>query len=257
MEARFLEAAHPMADGDHLPSTQSPPDWLGDAVRNTAGELRLFAETLWGITVRPMRFAQAWADGTQRALNPLAFLATAASFTAAAMQILGWGQDDVSFGQQVVLAVGPFLPYATAGVLAHVALLGVRPRRRVLDSLAIGLFAGGPALVGYVLVSVGLTVHWLVLGRPHATNGLLSSLSAGAHRTWHALMWLVVASFLRSLWLGLAGLHRGRWVVAGLATVFAIGVLAVLLGTLGRHGPFGFQLAFYWNHGDWNFDLHD
>jgi hypothetical protein len=252
-----------MADGggELRVEEERPPDWVRDAVRHTVEELVLFSRTLWGITVRPMAFARAWAEGRERALNPLAFLATAASIVAAWKPILGWlgygENEDASFVRQVILAVGPFVPYAAVGALAHLLMLGSRPRRRLADAIAIGLYAGGPALVGYCLILVGVTVHWMLIGSPHVEDGLINAMSPRANAAWRAAGWLVVAAFVRSFWLGLAGLHRGRWVAAGAATLLAVVALAFALGAHHESGPFGFQPVIEHTPYGWDYGVHD
>jgi hypothetical protein len=136
-------------------------------------------------------------------------------------------------------------------------MMAATPRRRLLDAVAIGLYAGGPALIGYVLNVTGITIHWLALGCPHATHGLLTVMPPEARRFWWGLMWLVVVLFVRSFWLGLAGLYRGRWVACGAATIVAVFALALALGRLDEHGPFGIQLIIVHTPNGWDYGLHD
>ncbi len=219
------------------------------------------------MTVRPKSFAQAWAERREEAINPLAFLATCASLVAALFQggqILGFtGDANQSFGNQLLQSAGPFLPYAAVGALAHVALLRVSPRRRLLDSVAIGLYAGGPALVGYVLLGIAPLrgVALFPADRTRTMTGILkrSVIPLAIARRFDALQKFVVLSFVRSLWLGLAGLHGGRRGIAALATLFAMGALALVLGKLHLHNaPFGIQLVVEHRAGSgWSWSLSD
>lgn len=255
-----------MASPALTPQTSSPthrsPDWLADAVRSTIDELRLFARTLWAITVRPRSFASAWVGGREAAVNPLAFVATTSSLLAAMIQTVQWlglpGQE-LSFAAQLLRSLGPFLQYAAAGALAHAVLFAVRPRRRLLDSVAIGLYAGGSALVTYVLVMlVPLIVIWLLHGRPDTHGGpLLSILSpVGISRMWK-LGWVVVLVFARTLWLSLVGLRGGRWVASGLGVVVALAALAVFFGKVPLHDSCGMHVVAARGPAGWQVGLED
>jgi hypothetical protein len=181
-------------------------------------------------------------------MNPLAFLATCASLITGMIQALQWlgfslGEPE-SFGAELLHSAGPFLQYAAAGVLAHVALVAIKPRRRLLDSIAVGLYSGGPALIGYFLFSIVMTILWISMGRPDTHHhGITSVLSADAGHRVQWSLWIVVVFFVRSLWFGLAGLHRGRWIACGVATFASMMVLALILGRLNLHGTLGAQLV--------------
>src|SRR3954453_17773050 len=58
-----------------------PPEtrWLRDSLRATQDERALFAITAAAVTARPAQFGATWARGERRALNPLAFMATASA----------------------------------------------------------------------------------------------------------------------------------------------------------------------------------
>src|SRR5437868_2595935 len=65
---------------DELPAArQQSPDWIAKAIRNAGAEVKLVLQTAWGFAKHPGRFASLWVEGRQRALNPLAFLATSAT----------------------------------------------------------------------------------------------------------------------------------------------------------------------------------
>ena len=233
----------------HPREAGAPPNWLADAVRNVLGELRLFGRTYWGITVHPMRFAEEWASGRSRALNPLAFMATSGSLLAGlhqVMSLLGYPTGGDSFAAQILESIGPFAQYAVIGVLVHVALLGVKPKRRLLDSLGIALYAGGPAMIGYVVSLMTTFAEWVYIGKPDPHGkGMWSVLPALADKIDGLMLWGVVLLFVRSLSLGLAGLRQRRWVATGLATIAAMGVLAAVLGQTDVDGPYGIQVILY------------
>ena len=82
-------AAEPVAVVAAVPEvSSSEPNWIVDGIRHVRDELVLFGSTAAAVTLHPARFAEAWANGTRRALNPLAFLATAVGFTWP-MKVLG------------------------------------------------------------------------------------------------------------------------------------------------------------------------
>jgi hypothetical protein len=246
-----------------MESEPAPPNWLRDAVRGSVHEARLFVRTLWAITFRPSRFTNAWAEGRAQAMNPLAFIATCASLLTGLVEVLQRfglpvGEHE-SFGAELLHSAGPFIQYAAAGVLAHVALIAIKPRRRLLDSIAVGLYSGGPALIGYLLWSIGLSIVWIHLGRPDTHgNGMLSMLSVTARHRVAMSEWIVVIFFVRSLWFGMAGLHRGRWIACGVATLASMMTLALILGRLGIYGTIGAQLVIVRGaSGGFAFDIHD
>ena len=243
-----------------VPRRDEAPDWIRDAARGAREEVRLYLRTLWGISARPSRFARAWADGTERGLNPLAFMATTASLFTGVTQLVGWlgfeFSSGGSFGRDLLQAVGPFVQYAAAGLLAHLALFAMRSRRRWRDSLAIGLYAGGPAFVGYLLTVLASALLWVALGRPPA-QALYAVMPERVRPALWALMVSSFVLFARSLCLGLAGVHNGRRVAAGLATLFALSVLALVLGRFEVHGPLGLQYVLFHTPRGWRFDVHD
>src|SRR5207245_10400764 len=58
----------------HPPAAAGEPNWIADGARQVRDEIALFLVTLRDFTLRPGRFAAEWADGSRRALNPIAFL---------------------------------------------------------------------------------------------------------------------------------------------------------------------------------------
>jgi hypothetical protein len=67
----------------------------------------------------------------------------------------------------------------------------------------------------------------------------------------------VVALFVRSLWLGLAGLFGGRRALAAGATASAVIALALALGAVHESGPYGFQFVIERRDGGWWPGIHD
>jgi hypothetical protein len=242
-------------------TTSGPPDWIRGALVSALDELRAFARTLWGISARPTSFIRAWCEGGERALNPLAFAATSAAIVALATTVLGWlgygSGGEGGFLSDVVHQTGPFVQYTVVGLLAHPPLAFAKPRRRLRDTVAVALYAGGPALCGYVVLYVALAALWLLHGRPPVANGLSTMLGPWGRRVVLAGGYSVIALFVRSLWLGLAGLYGGRRGPTAAATAFAVIALALALGAAHESGPYGFQFVIERRDGGWWPGIHD
>ncbi|HEY2511158.1 MAG TPA: hypothetical protein VGI39_09890, partial [Polyangiaceae bacterium] len=200
------------------------------------------------------------ASGKSRALNPLAFMGTCASIQALLFQLTtlcGHPVGGDSFVAQIFASIGPFCQYVILGVLVHLTLLWQTPRRRLLDSVGIALYAGGPAMLGYI-ASMTLTLgQWVYFGRVNAPQGMWSVLPDRLVAFDTDLLWGVILIFLRTLWLGLAGLRGHRWITCGIGTLAGATMLALLLGYLDAHGSFGPQMVIVHSRSGWRMGLQD
>src|SRR5438067_6518133 len=175
-----------------------PPEWIRDAVGRSAAEVRSFVRTGALFTARPGKFAREWAEGRLRALNPLGVLATGAAVLAVARALLDWvvsrSAPEGGVWKQLADAVAPFIHYAVLGLLCHAVLRVLGSRRKLSDSLAISLFAGGgPGVLTPIVVYLSGAVLWMASGRPDViASGLLGSLPHGAARV---LLWVSLAGY--------------------------------------------------------------
>jgi hypothetical protein len=161
MLARDQPDAQPSeAPGDDT----APPDWIREAWRLTLADFRAFARTAATLVAHPRRFAAAWAAGRERALNPLAFLATSAAVLGGAQALLGHTasveQAKPHLPHAVIVAVGVFLYVGYAAVVGTLgaALVGAH---------------GSRAWKGVAAIAAALAVSGVVYGfwRPPATIG--------------------------------------------------------------------------------------
>jgi hypothetical protein len=237
------------------------PDWIVDGLRQVAGELKLYARTSLEFTLHPRRFAGEWASGARHALNPMGFLATTLGVLGPALVGLGriTHEDDApsSFRADVLGTITPFAFYLLLGTIEHAILRLFGSRRRLRDSWAMALYAGGGPSTTSTLVVCALAAVVALAGGPTHINSFVGVSPA---------MWLLIASavgaqlfFLTSLALSLWGLHQPHgirlWHVL-LATVGALVASAILFGVLDPPGKFGIHLvvrlrkvAGHWGYG--------
>src|SRR5438132_9210100 len=145
-----------MDELDAEAAREQSPDWIAEAIRNAKGELALFARTAIGFSLHPGRFAAGWVAGKERALNPLAFLATSAALLTGLRAVLAAtykvNAPDAGLVGQVADVLGPYAHYALLGVIAHGVFRLTGSTARLRDSLAVALFAGGgPAAIAELL----------------------------------------------------------------------------------------------------------
>ena len=238
-------------------SDAEPPDWIRDGLRQFTDEVRLFVVTLWAMTVRPARFARQWASGELRALNPLGFLATslavAAPATVVFMYLVHKDARPSSIWRDALGALTPFGYYLALGMLQHAVLRLSGSRRRLRDSCAMALYAGGgPAMVTQLLILVGMYVYFRITGR----TGVESFDQPGAIPFTVAAV-LSFALFFTCLARSQAGLHARDGIRRGqvaLASIVALLVTAQLFALFDPPGNFGLHvvLGYGHRHGEWN-----
>jgi hypothetical protein len=231
-------------------SQAATPDWIADGVRASVAEVAEYLRTVVAFTAQPGRFATEWASGERRAMNPMGFLAAALGVLAPALVVIGRLEapsDDspASLLADAAGAVAPFAYYLLIGSLQHGVLRAFGSRRRLGDSWAMALYAGGgPGTAGTVaLCAVGMAV--LLSGGKADLDVVHDGITlSGAVLLAAALCVQLV--FLVTLALSLRALHspygiRG-WHVA-LATMLAIVASALLFGWANPPGKFGIHLV--------------
>jgi hypothetical protein len=228
-------------------SDGSSPDWVRDGLRQFADEVRLFLRTAVDFTLHPSRFAAEWATGARHALNPLGFLATAfaiAGPTNALFQHLVNASDEpTSLLRDALGALMPFVYYLALGALQHGTLRLLGSRRRLSDSCAMALYAGGgPATVAHIVV---LTAAYLLYRH---TGKLVVN---DVRQPWAVVVMIgAMASFglfMAALSTALSGLHRrdgiGTWQIA-VANVVALFVTGAFFALFKPPGSFGLHFVF-------------
>jgi hypothetical protein len=233
--------------------SENSPDWVGDGIRQFLAEARAFLRTAVAFTRHPYDFGRGWlAGGAAHALNPLGFLATALAVVGASEVVLAAAlhEDDAgatSLGAQLVAALGPFGYYLVWGAGAHVVLRLFprrgRARRRLRDSCAMTLYAGGgPATAAHLLTLLGVFVALRFGGTP------------GQQLDFHnAANWWIVAGAsvgftlsCGSLAAGLAGLHQARGYEVALAMLTVLVLTAAGFGMLRPPGHYGLHPTLAW-----------
>jgi hypothetical protein len=239
------------------------PDWIADGVRASIGEVAQYLRTAAAFTAHPGRFAIEWASGEQKALNPMGFLATALGVLAPSLVLVGRFQPTHDSSPESLLAdvagaVTPFAYYLLIGGLQHGVLRAFGSRRRLRDSWAMALYAGGgPCTAGTVALCAYATA--LLLGGGKATFDSGGDVTPASVVLMAATI-SVQLIFLLTLGLSLRGLHspygiRG-WHVA-LATCLAVLASALLFGYAKPPGSFGVHLALRVVHSPkgWGWDV--
>ena len=226
------------------PDVTGPRDWIGEARRSAASELRHFASTAFQFTRHPVRFTQAWRGGSDEAMNPIGFMGTSAVVVGAvrqiALRVLGQSQPD-SIIAAVASALGPYAHYAVLAIICHLALrLGSRRRPLMRDSVAYALYAGGGA------AAASECLAWVVVLA-------LSPLLPASATPWLVAIGLGVAFsvFCTVLSTSLSILHEARgW---GMVVAFAVAfpLLGLFFGELHPPGQYGMHWVLtLWNaHG--------
>ena len=203
------------------------PRWLERAIAQSLDEMRLYLRTFSGVSLRPSRFAEAWASGELEAAGPLAFMATSAAIGGVAWSLferyVGLTASH-SLLREIGDALAPYAYYSAVGLLCHGLLRLFGPLRRWTTSLGIALFAGGAMPLLAYLTSLGLIALSAHFGRAQ-----VGASQAGVSEPWLLLPGLVpLVWFFVSLARGLSGAHRAKgWkgavvmLVPALITTFA------------------------------------
>lgn len=225
-----------------LPAPGESPNWIREALANAVAELRLFFSTARDFTLHPIRFGAAFTEGRQRAMNPLAFLATSAALLGGLRLLLktatGAPDENLSLPVQAVDALAPYLHYAALGCVAHAVFRLTGSMRPLRDSLAMALFAGGgPAALAEVLTA--LTSAAFDLSRVPADK---------PSAVWQVLLiatpMLTFSVFSAGLASSLAASHRARqWWRTQLAILVSYTATGIVFGILvaldQQHGHYG------------------
>lgn len=234
------------------------PDWVRDGLRQLADEVRLFLRTVVEFTLHPARFGREWTSGARHALNPLGFLATALAVAGPVnvlfAHLVRSSDEPLSLWREALAAVTPFGYYLALGALQHAVLRAFGSRRRLRDSCAMALYAGGgPALIAHILV---LTI---AVGLYRATGQLSAN---DLHRPAELAVilgaMLSFGLFLACLSIAQGGLHARYGVRSWHITVanfVALLVTASFFALVRPPGQFGLHLVLgpSFDHGAWHF----
>jgi len=203
-------------------TSEPDPPWLRDAIRAVGHELAAFLTTLWAILSAPARFADDWASGRRRALNPLAFLFNAVAvlgpWRAFWARLLDPNPPTTPLWFELSKPLYPVVINVSVTALLHLLLRPLGARRPLRSSLAIGMYvSGGPmSLFNFLLGPV------MLYGFIHKDNVTV------ALTTSFANLGLLVIFIVYSI-LAQAGLHRlPRWrvTIAVLLAWIAFGVFS-------------------------------
>jgi hypothetical protein len=217
------------------------PTWIQDGARDALKELRSFVATGTALLRSPRSFAREWYRGERHALSPFACLATSAAVVAVPMDLamsrLYPSVVSDSLVLQALNAVGPYFHYAALGVLAHGVLRLLGSKRSLQGSVGLAIFAGAIPGSASSLLAVALLV--------------INSLGSGIAKALTIPMALVTVAayvvFVRTLALGLAGLHDVRGRRAALAIACALVGTGLVFGHIGEVAGgvihFGFHLS--------------
>jgi len=226
-----------------FPVPGESPRWPRAAIANAWGELRVFFATARAFTLHPVRFATAFTDGRQQAMNPLAFLATSAGLLGGLRLLLraatGAADASPSLLSQILEALAPYLHYAALGCVAHLIFRATGSRRPLRDSLAMALFAGGgPATLADVFTVLTATAFDL------AHPPLPGVPPAAAQGIWLLLLiampTLTFSVFSAALASSLAAGHRARqWWRTSLAILVSYTATGLLFGVMNTQTRYG------------------
>jgi hypothetical protein len=190
-------------------------------------EVVLFVSTAVGFLVGPARFADDWANGRRRAMNPLGFLATSAAVLVPVrhycLRRFGIMSEDGSFAWQIYESLQPFLLFIGLGIFCHPVMRLAGSKRRLRSTLAVSLYTGGGPATG-----VELFGNWPLVALLHRTMGKTLLTSADLHSP---AAWAFTVAFLGAFLVylvtfarALQGLHQLRWWWAALALLVGIGI---------------------------------
>jgi hypothetical protein len=204
-------------------TSEPDPPWLRDAARAVGRELAAFAATLWAIVSSPARFADDWAAGRRRALNPLAFmlnaLAVIGPWRALWARLVDPNPPTTPLWFEAAKPILPVVMNVTVTALFHLLLRPLGARRPLRSSLAMALYvSGGPLAILNFLVA-----PLVLYGYLHRDNPAIAAPMALANLA-------LLVFFFVYLVVMQASLHRvARWraAVAALLAWTAFGVGSV------------------------------
>ncbi|MDB4968161.1 MAG: hypothetical protein JWN44_3850 [Myxococcales bacterium] len=231
MESIGFAACYDLAMKSQPPVPPAPPEgpaWIRDTIALAREEAQRFGMTAVGFMRRPGGFSADWLAGRQRALNPLAFVASALAISSGVGMLLRGG-DSAGVLTSISAALVPYLYYAAVGILCHPLLRAAGSTRRLSASIAVALFAGGgPGLVAalsfYLLVAVRIALF------PDFHESLLAGIPAWAMGPFFVLAYGPFVYYLTALALALAGLHAVGRARAAAAVLFSLVLIGFALG---------------------------
>lgn len=237
------------------------PHWPTDAIHNTGGELLLFASTVVAFARHPNRFAAAWVRRQQRALNPLAFMATSATILGLSRLVSGPLfaalskappeaplRPAMALLRQAWDAAAPHVNFLLLGLIAHLVCRLLGSRAKLRDSAAVALFAGGgPVALAELILTTGAA--FLVAAPGAIVEGRPVSTAAALFLAVAALASFLV--FVITFALAMAAVHRGasraRTVLRTTAAlVCAYALSGVIYGAVQLPGSYGLHFEVIW-----------
>ena len=211
-------------------TSEPDPPWLRDAVRAVGRELAAFGTTLWAIVASPARFADDWAAGRRRALNPLAFLLNALAvlgpWRALCARVIDPNPPTTPLWFELGKPIFPVVINISVTALFHLLLKPLGGRRPLRSSLAMAMYvSGGPLSILNFLVS-----PLVLYGFIHHYHGAVAMASAVANLT-------LLGVFFFYLIVTESSLHRlPRWRVT-IAVVIAWILFGILPARVSIHHP--------------------
>jgi hypothetical protein len=217
--------------------TDVSPDWVRDARRQFVDEVRLFLRTAVDVTLHPVRFADEWVHGRQRA-TAFAIAGPAGALLDRTTHLYG---ESPSLWLDALGALLPFVHYVVPGTIQHAFYRLCGSRRRLRESWAMAFYAaGGAGLIAYLVVNVTVLAvyrRFAILNLsdlPWPWKGLVVFVLAV-----FALLYVVLAATLGSL-------HRGAriraWHILA-ANALAIAVTSFLFAVFHPPGIYGVHFA--------------
>jgi hypothetical protein len=230
------------------------PRWLSDLLAlPLVLRARAMGRALLFLLARPRAFGEAWARGDEGIPNPGVAMATAVSIlTILGEQVQGLRHIERSHTFLATLgwSCGPYVLYASMGIVAHLVLRLLGSTRKLSTSIGTVLLVGaGPGTVSALGLSVlvaGIVAKYGSL-EPHAATPLLL-LAAAPTMIFQVYAWIICQLALS----GAHGVARWKGVVAGIVALIVVGFACGAVETSERFGEktswwLGPHLCLHWS----------
>jgi hypothetical protein len=153
----------PAPDDEAAPPTENP-DWPREAARALAHETLGYLRVVWQTLAQPRRFYAEWADGTRRALNPLAVtlnsVAVVGIWRVVWQRLDGVTLPDAPWWLELIKPAITTASHCLYGVLVHGAMRLLGARRPLRTTLGATLYCSAGPLT---LISIGFTPLTLLM----------------------------------------------------------------------------------------------
>jgi hypothetical protein len=237
----MLARDRPEAQADEAPGDDTaPPDWIREAWRVTVADLRAFVRTAATFVAHPRRFAAGWAAGRERALNPLAFLATSAAVLGGAQALFGLDHGG-SIAYTLLALIAPYAHFAFLGLVAHLCLRVLGSHQRLRASLGIALYVGGGPALAFTLAFYAVTGVMMAATHAASVEEASAHLAPSLTLAVGAGLYIGFIAVVGSLGAALVGAHGCRTWKGVAAIAAALAVSGVVYGfwrppgTVGAH----------------------